>query len=69
MPASRTAIRVTDYGSICIARVLTAEARDWACTRLHDDALRWGRDGLVIERRCLAALVQGARADGLTVEG
>jgi len=69
MHTTKSDIRVTNHGSIAIAHVLTAEARDWTSTHLPDDALRWGRDGVVIEPRYLAAFVDGARADGLSVEG
>ncbi|MGZ5648786.1 MAG: hypothetical protein ACXWG8_00505 [Usitatibacter sp.] len=57
----------SDHGSICILTPLTPEAREWRREYLPDDAMTWGRGGVVIERRYVSDILDGISIAGLSV--
>ncbi len=59
---------VQNEGSIFILRALSNEAKQWVADHIPADATFWGHDGVVVEHRYIADIVQGAISDGLTVE-
>lgn len=56
------------HGSICTLSPMTPAAKQWRADHLPDDAMQWGADGVVIEPRYAADILQGIEADGLTVK-
>ena len=59
--------RGQNEGSIFLLHPLTNTARAWVSENIPDDAQYFGR-AVVVEHRYIAAIVDGAQADGLTVE-
>jgi len=58
---------VQNEGSIFLLRPLTAVGHNWIEDNLPSDAQEFG-GAVVIEHRYIAAIVNGAEADGLVVE-
>jgi hypothetical protein len=61
--------RVSNHGSILILFADTQEAQDWVAQHIPEDALTWGRNGIVVEPRYISNIVDGIQNDGLSVEG
>ena len=57
---------VHGFGSLALLVPLTPGAREWADVNLPADALTYA-GGIAIEARYVAAIVDGAVADGLVV--
>jgi hypothetical protein len=64
---SRPDFSVANHGSILILHALTDAARGWVDEHISDDALTWGKNGTVIERRYIVDILEGIRAAGLEV--
>lgn len=60
-------LRVLDEGTIFIVTPETQKGRDWVKEHLSHADLIWGRDGVVVEHRFIADIVNGAQSDELTV--
>ncbi len=60
-------IAVQEEGTIAILYGEDQAGEDWLHEHLPEDTQRWNITGWVVEHRYLAAIVDGARADGLTV--
>jgi len=58
---------VQNHGSIYLLRPLTEAARDWCNDNLPDDAPTFGH-AYAIEHRYIRDIVEGALADGLSVD-
>lgn len=68
---THTDLLVDNHGSIFLLRPLSQAGADWVKDHLPDDVMRWGYGpmaGVVVEHRYIGAIVDGAQADGLTVE-
>jgi hypothetical protein len=59
-------LRVTDHGSIFLLRPITKAGAEWIDDNIGDDAQWYGR-AVVVEHRYIADIVDGARADGITI--
>lgn len=57
-----------DHGSVCILNPRSEAAVTWIEEHISDDALRWGRNGVVIERGYVLPILDGIAADGLTLD-
>jgi hypothetical protein len=57
-----------NQGSICLLTPRTPAAHDWADIHLLEGAMRWGPSSIVVEPRYVQAIIDGAEAEGLTVE-
>lgn len=62
-----TDLQVSDHGTIFILTPKTDLGRTWIKEHLPSDHLNWGRDGVVVEHRFIADIVNGAQQDELTV--
>lgn len=63
----KTDFYLQDEGSIAILIPLSDAAEDWVAEHLPEDATRWG-NGVVVEHRYVAPIVDGLTADGLSIE-
>ena len=61
-------IKVQNEGSIYLLSSLTPAGEDWIEEHIPEDAMTWG-GAIVVEHRYIEAIVVGAIADGLEVEG
>lgn len=61
-------IRIHNHLSLLLFEAVTPAAQAWEGAHLPEDALRW-HGQVVIEPRYVRDIVDGARADGLIVEG
>ena len=59
-------ILLTDHGSICLLRAFTKQGAGWLDENIGDDTQLWG-DSIVVEPRYVEPILNGAMADGLTV--
>lgn len=59
---------LANYGTIYVLTPETDQARAWVDEYLPSDAMRWGRNGVVVEHRYIADIVEGIRADGMEVQ-
>lgn len=57
-----------DHGSVCVLNPRSEAAVTWIDEHISDEALRWGRHGVVIEPRYVAAILDGINSDGLTLD-
>jgi hypothetical protein len=55
------------HGSVVILHVESGAAERWVDEHIAADAMMWGRNGIVIEPRYLANILDGIVDDGLTV--
>lgn len=62
-----TDFRVENHGTIFLLRPETDAAKEWCAEHLPEDAQRFGT-AYVVEHRFITPIVEGALADGLTVE-
>ena len=63
-------LEVQNEGSIFIVWPRSPEGQLWCDDHLPEDAQRWGYNGvngIVVEHRYIADIVEGAKADGLEV--
>ena len=60
-------MQFTNHGSIWIMTPLSEGGRDWIAQHIAEDATRWGQNGVVIEHRYVANIVEGVRGDGLEI--
>ena len=60
--------RIENHGSIILLRPISGAAKEWVDCNLPVERQEFGR-AVVIEPRCLADIVEGFTADGLTFEG
>jgi hypothetical protein len=58
---------VHNHGSVMILNAHTNAARHWRDEHLPNHAMTWGRDGVVVEPRYIADIVNGVREAGLSV--
>jgi hypothetical protein len=58
---------VQNEGSIFLLRPKTDAGREWIAANIDDDAPRFG-GAVAVEHRYIAIVVEGAQADGLSVE-
>lgn len=56
-----------NHGSIVIMTPTTDVGRAWVDEHIPEDALTWGKDGIVIEHRYVGDIVEGALRDGLDI--
>jgi hypothetical protein len=62
-----TDFRLAPHGSICLLHPQTEAARLWIDEHIDDEAQQWG-GAIVIEPRYVQPIVDGLRADDLTIE-
>lgn len=60
-------VAVVNHGSIVVLRPLTPRAEDWCDEHLPSDTPLWGNDAFAIELNYVQPIIDGMRADGLTV--
>lgn len=60
--------QINDCGSIAMIRPCTDSAREWVTKNLSLESWQWQGDAFAVEPRCVSALVEGMRDDGLDVE-
>jgi len=61
-------LKVENHGSIFLLVPMSEAGDDWIDEHIPEDAMRWGASSVVVEHRYIADIVDGAIADGLTVE-
>ncbi len=57
-----------NHGSIFLLRPASPAANSWISEHLPEDRLTLG-DAVVVEHRCIWAILEGIRNDGLAVQG
>jgi hypothetical protein len=62
-------IAVFNAGSVVILSGVTFEGQQWLSEHLPEDSMRWGVNGWMVEPRYVADILDGARNDGLRIEG
>ena len=67
MHAKTVDFALDNHGSICLLQPLSAEAQEWADEYLSGDEVQYFGTAVVIEPRYVVDIVEGFRADGLTV--
>lgn len=60
-------IQVENGGSIYLLRPLTDRGRQWLRENVQAESWQWFGDGLAVEHRYVADVVEGARAEGMEV--
>jgi hypothetical protein len=60
---------VDSMGSVATLRALTAAGAQWLADNVPVETWQMFGGAVCLEPACLPAIVKGARADGLTVEG
>jgi hypothetical protein len=60
-----TDFTIDNHGSIFILTPLTDDGDEWVSQHIPEDAMRWGRYGIVVEARYIDDIVEGIRDDGL----
>lgn len=57
-----------NHGSICVLLPRNETAIDWIDEHIGDEALRWGRHGVVIEPRYIRPILDGIGEEGLSTD-
>lgn len=60
-------ITFQNEGSITIMYGHTPAGKGWIEENIPEDAMTWGRDGIVIEHRYVLAIIEGVLGDGLDI--
>ncbi len=60
-------VQVSNHGSIYVLTPITDVAREWIDEYIPEDAMRWGKDGVVVEPRYVDLVIAGMREAGLVV--
>lgn len=60
-------LRVRNEGTICLLTPVSDAGRAWCAEHIPQDAIRWGQESIVVERRFMDDIVIGATNDGLEV--
>jgi hypothetical protein len=60
-------LSVTNHGSIYLLTPTSTRGGDWINEHIPEDATTWGIS-IVVEHRYIADIVEGAIADGLSVD-
>jgi hypothetical protein len=55
------------HGSIWLIYANTETGQAWVAEHIDEEATRWHSGAVVVEPRYVAAIAEGAMADGLTV--
>jgi hypothetical protein len=63
----KTDFHFHNHGSITLLEPVTRAGKAWVAEHIPSDALRWGRDSVVIEPRYADDILNGIINDGLTV--
>jgi hypothetical protein len=61
-------LSVSNEGSLYLLRPLTAEGKAWINEHTETEPWQWFGSALAVEPRYIRELVDGATADGLTVQ-
>jgi len=61
-------IHVFNAGSVVILTGKTSNGTCWLLENLDADAPRWGVNGWVVEPRFVGPILDGAQADGLSID-
>lgn len=67
LPAVKPDFALQNEGTIYLLTPLTDSAKEWVTEHLPEDA-QWFGNGVVIEWRYIACIVQGIQDDGLAVQ-
>lgn len=68
-PAPEPDFIVNNHGSVCVLRAVSPAAKEWVEESLHIEGWQlWGRDGIAVDPRMLAPILDGIEADGYIVE-
>ena len=61
-------LTVTDHGYVFLLTPVSEAGEAWIADHIPVDAMRWGKNSVVVERRYIDAIVDGARNNNLEVE-
>ncbi len=67
IPAVKPDFTLQNEGTIYLLTPLTDSAKEWVSDHLPEDA-QWFGNGVVVEHRYIACIVQGIQDDGLAVQ-
>lgn len=60
-------VRVINHGSVWVLYFESERARIWRGEHIGDDAMGWGPNGIAVEPRYVAPIIEGLRAEGYNV--